>query len=79
MIVASAIVYADLIFLRVQSAGFFSEDSKLASMSEEVSYHRPFILILPLIKSVTKKNYTLRTWLDDYIITPFHHFCQRYG
>lgn len=44
MVVASAIIYADLIFLRVQTAGFFSEDSKLASMSEEVSHSDVSIL-----------------------------------
>ncbi|XP_046644762.1 BAI1-associated protein 3-like isoform X1 [Daphnia pulicaria] len=36
MITASAIVYADLIFLRIQTHGFFSEDWKMTAVVEEV-------------------------------------------
>ena len=37
MITASAIVYADLIFLRIQTHGFFSDDWKMTSVTEEVN------------------------------------------
>lgn len=37
MITASAIVYADLIFLRIQTHGFFGDDWKMTSVTEEVS------------------------------------------
>lgn len=37
MITASAIVYADLIFLRIQTHGFFSEEWKMTAVTEEVS------------------------------------------
>lgn len=36
MITASAIVYADLIFLRIQTHGFFSDDWKMTAVTEEV-------------------------------------------
>lgn len=37
MITASAIVYADLIFLRIQTHGFFTDDWKNTAVVEEVS------------------------------------------
>ena len=36
MITASAIVYADLIFLRIQTHGFFSDEWKSTNVTEEV-------------------------------------------
>lgn len=37
MITASAIVYADLIYLRIQTHGFFSDDWKMTAVVEQVS------------------------------------------
>lgn len=37
MITASAIVYADLIFLRIQTHGFFSDEWKATNVTEEAS------------------------------------------
>jgi hypothetical protein len=45
MITASAIVYADLIFLRIQTHGFFSEDWKMTAVVEEVS----FVILLAVV------------------------------
>ena len=45
MITASAIVYADLIFLRIQTHGFFSEDWKTTVIVEEVS----FVILLVVV------------------------------
>lgn len=44
MVTASAIVYADLIFLRIQTHGFFSEEFKMTNIIEEVTD----FFILPL-------------------------------
>jgi hypothetical protein len=45
MITASAIVYADLIFLRIQTHGFFSEGWKMTAVVEEVS----FVILLAVV------------------------------
>ena len=49
MITASAIVYADQIFLRIQTHGFFSDDWKMTSVTEEVSQVISFVVDLILI------------------------------